>query len=182
MIRIINIKDTFIYPIFKNGKSSIEHYAASNNCRWLVNEQCNRAHCITIFIRQPHERFISGVHSFIEFEKRKNKYLDYNTMAYCIQNHGVSNKHFMPQFLWIKQLADYYNKEIQCENVSKLLELIPNRDRPEIPNITTEQKDLISKIKLDELGLDELLFKNYIGKRILIGDLIGEIENALSPS
>jgi hypothetical protein len=31
------------------------------------------------------------VHSFVEFERRKNKKLDYDTMLYAIENLGVVN-------------------------------------------------------------------------------------------
>ena len=182
MIKIVKIKDQFIYPIFKNGKSSIEMYANDNNCKWLINSQCKRADCITVFVRQPKERFISGVHSFIEFERRKNNNLDYETMLYAIQNYGVTNEHFEPQFFWIKRLAKYYDGHINLQDVGKLLELIPNRDRPRIPNITPEQKNKIVKIQLGYFIFDTMLFDKYLGEKIKIAELIKEIENAVSSS
>ena len=182
MIKIVKIKDQFVYPIFKNGKSSIEIYATDNNCKWLINSQCNRASCVTVFIRPPKERFISGVHSFIEFEKRKNKNLDYETMLYAIQNHGVTNEHFEPQFFWIKKLGKHYNGDLYLQDVGKLLDLIPNRNRPRIPDITPAQKNKIQKIKFNDLIFDNVLFDKYLGEKIKITDLIKEIENAVSPS
>ena len=182
MIKIVKIKDQFIYPIFKNGKSSIEMFANSNNCQWLINSQCNRADCVTVFIRQPKDRFISGVHSFIEFEKRKNQNLDYETMLYAIQNYGVTNEHFEPQFFWIKRLGEHYNGQLYLQDVEKLLDLIPNRDRPSIPNITLEQKKKIEKIKLDNFIFDNILFDKYLEEKMKITDLIEEIENAVSSS
>ena len=182
MIKIVKIKDRFIYPIFKNGKSSIEIYANGNNCKWLINSQCNRADCITVFIRQPKDRFISGVHSFIEFEKRKNKNLDYDTMLYAIQNYGITNEHFDPQFFWIKRLRKYYNGHLHLQDVKNLLHLIPNRDRPKIPDITLEQKNKIEKIELGNSIFDTVLFDRYLGVKIKIAELITEIENAVSSS
>ena len=182
MIKIVKIKDQFIYPIFKNGKSSIEMFANSNNCQWLINSQCNRADCVTVFIRQPKDRFISGVHSFIEFERRKNKNLDYETMLYAIQHHRVTNEHFEPQFFWIKKLGKYYNGDLYLQDVEKLLDLIPNRNRPGIPDITTGQKNKIQKIKFNDLIFDNILFDKYLGEKIKIAELIKEIENAVSSS
>ena len=69
MVRIVEIKNTFVFPIFKNGKSSIEYYAQQNNCRWLLNVQCKGVASVTVFLRNPTERFISGVHTFVEFER-----------------------------------------------------------------------------------------------------------------
>lgn len=182
MIKIVKIKDQFIYPIFKNGKSSIEIYANDNNCRWFINSQCNRADSVTVFIRQPKERFMSGVHSFIEFEKRKNKNLNYETMLYAIQNHGVTNEHFEPQFFWIKRLREHYNGQLHLQDVGKLMDLVPNRDRPRIPDITLGQKKKIEKIKLDNFIFDNILFDKYLDEKIKIVDLIEEIEDAVSSS
>ena len=182
MIKIVKIKDQFIYPIFKNGKSSIEMFANSNNCQWLINSQCNRADCVTVFIRQPKDRFISGVHSFIEFERRKNKNLDYETMLYAIQNYGVTNEHFEPQFFWIKRLGKYYDGHLNLQDVGKLLDLIPNRDRPKIPDITLDQKNKIEKIELGNFIFDTVLVDQYLGEKIKIAELIKEIENEVSSS
>lgn len=182
MIRIVQIKNKFIFPIFKNGKSSIEYYAQTNKCKWFFNEQCKKADLITVYIRHPQNRFISGVHSFIEFEKRKNNLLDYDTMLYAIQNYGVTNKHFEPQFFWIKRLAKYYTGPVRCVDVSWLLNLIPNRDKPGIPDITQEQRNKISNIHLDNFLYDQILFEKYIDTTIEIHKLIEDIENEMSSS
>ena len=74
MIKVVELlPGKFVLPIFKNGLSSIEAYAKEKNIKWLINEQLKNIDTITIFLREPAERFVSGVHSFIEFEKRKNK-------------------------------------------------------------------------------------------------------------
>ena len=145
MIRIVNIKDTFVFPIFKNGKSSIEYYAKENNGKWLINEQCKRADCITVFLRNPKERFISGVHSFIEFEKRKKQNLDYDTMLYAIENCEVINEHFLPQYFWLEKLSVYFFGKVVLKTVNDLYDFIPNRDTPGIPKITEEQRNKIFK-------------------------------------
>lgn len=180
MIKIVEIKNKFVYPIFKNGRSSIVSYAKQHKSRWLINEQCNRAQCITIFIRNPKERFISGVHSFIEFEKRKNPSLHYDTMLYAIQNYKVTNAHFETQMSWITYLSKFYEGDIDCLGVSDLYKLIPNRDKPKIPNITQIQKNKIAKIKFDDIRQDEILYNKYIGKKLPINTLTEEIKHAMS--
>jgi hypothetical protein len=180
MIRIVNIKNTFVFPIFKNGKSSIDRYAKENHSKWLLNEQCRRAQQITIFLRDPRQRFVSGVHSFIEFEKRKNKNLDYDTMLYAIENYDVVNEHFLPQYFWLRKLSNYFNGQLILKTVEELYEFIPNRDAPRIPKITQEQKDKISKIHFENLKYDEVLFREYVGKTLPINELLENIKNALS--
>lgn len=180
MIRLIEIKNTFVFPIFKNGKSSIEHYAKENNCRWLFEGQCKKAESVTVFLRNPAERFISGVHSFIEFERRKNKKIDYDTMLYAIENYGVMNEHFLPQYFWLEKLHKYYKGELIIKSVEDLYIFIPNRNAPAIPKITEEQKNKISKIKYDNLKYDNFLFASCVGLKINIKDLLKRVKDAVS--
>lgn len=180
MIKTVKIRDLYIFPIFKNGKSSIDQYAEKNKCRWLINEQSNRADYINVFIRNPKERFISGVHSFIEFERRKNPNLDYETMLYVIENHGVINEHYQAQYFWIKSLAEFYKGEIMCRPIKELYTLIPNRDKPRIPDISQSQYTRISKIVFKDIQYDEAILKNHLLKKISIEKFIKDVKNTLS--
>jgi hypothetical protein len=180
MIRLVEIKNTFVFPIFKNGKSSIEYYAQENNCRWLFEGQCKRATSVTVFLRNPMERFISGVHSFIEFEKRKNKKLNYDTMLYAIENLGVINEHFLPQYFWLEKLNKYYKGELIIKNVEDLYDFVSNRNSPAIPKITEKQKNKISKIQYRDLKYDNFLFTSCIELKININDLLKKVKDAVS--
>ena len=180
MIRIIKIENIYVFPMFKNGKSSIDHYALENKSKWLINEQCKRAEFITVFLREPKQRFISGVHSFIEFEKRKNKNLDYDTMLYAIENYRVINEHFLPQYFWIKRLSKYFKGTLILKSVNDLMTLIPNRNKPAIPDITNEQKEKILKINFEDLKYDYALMTLMQEGQIQIKELIQKVENALS--
>ena len=193
MIKIVNINGVEVYPIFKNGHSSIVDYAHHNKCRWLFNEQCNRVNPVTVFLRRPFERFVSGVHTFIEHERRKilvEVYLqkkhkedfttfDYGPILNDIQNKNIMNEHFMPQFIWLKRLHQYYKGIIVLKTVNDLRMLIPNRDGPNIPPMDYDMRQRISSIDVD-LECDNILYNNYIGAHIPINKLIAGVENVLS--
>jgi hypothetical protein len=180
MVRIVEIKGAFVFPIFKNGKSSIEYYAKENNCKWLFDGQCNRAASVTVFLRNPTERFISGVHSFVEFERRKNKKLDYDTMLYAIENFRVVNEHFLPQYFWLENLSKHFRGELVIRSVEDLYTFIPNRNSPAIPKITEEQKNKISKIQYSDLKYDNFLFASCIGLKIPLNELLKKVKDAVS--
>jgi hypothetical protein len=180
MIRLVEIKGTFVFPIFKNGKTSIECYAKANNCKWLYEEQCKKAKCVTVFIRNPIERFVSGVHSFIEFEKRKNNNLDYDTMLYAIEKHGVVNEHFLPQYFWLEKLGKKFKGNLIIKETKDLYSFIPNRDAPAIPKISKEQIYKISKICFGNIKYDNFLFASCIGLKININELLKKVKNAVS--
>ncbi len=189
MIKVLELlPGKFVYPIFKNGRSSIEAFAKEKNIKWLINEQLEKLPMITVFLREPQERFVSGVHSFIEFERRKNKDIDYETMLHCIEHHHVVNEHFMPQFFHIKKLMKHYSGMIELRGLGELKEWIPNRNKPAIPDITEAQRQRINKISYPDNLFDALLFERhmykiadiyYVSKKINIRSLVAEIEYAL---
>lgn len=173
MISIIEIKkNQFVYPIFKNGRTSIVNYAKENKCRYLFNKQINRVDNIIIFLRDPKERFISGVHSFIEIEK-KNKYekLDYDSVLFLIEKHNFINEHFESQIVWLKKLYKFYKKNVEFYNVSQINNFIPNHDKPTIPAINNEQKQKIEKI-IPNLEKDYKLIELFENKKTNLGDVI----------
>jgi len=189
MIRIVNIKGIYVYPIFKNGHSSIVNYADTNKCKWLLNEQCNSANSITVFLRKPFERFVSGVHTFVEHKRRKllvqvyshNKQekeflaFDCELILKNIDAGKIINEHFMPQYTWLQRLHRYYKGIIILKSVNDLRQLIDNRDGPNIPEMTYDRKQRISKINVD-LERDNILYNNYIGAHIPIDKLMKGIE------
>jgi hypothetical protein len=179
MIRIVNLKGVSVYPIFKNGKSAIEHYADEHKCKWLFNEQCGRANPITVFLRRPKERFISGVHTYLEYEKRKTSNIDEEELFDLIERKKITNEHFMPQFDWLERLQEYYNGIVILKTVEDLRNLIPNRESPRIPEMDRARRQRISDITYD-LKKDHMLYNNYVGAHLPLKLLLGRINHALS--
>jgi len=179
MIKVVNIKGLNVFPIFKNGQTSIVRHARRHNSNWLINEQCGRAEPITVFLRRPRERFVSGVHSYIEFEKRKNEDLDVEKTLLDIRDGKIVNEHFIPQYQWLKDLASYYNGILNIKTVNDLRSLIDEREEPSIPLITRQRHEAILCMEYD-LKQDEILFNRYVSSRLPIGKLLREVDNALS--
>ena len=176
MIKVYPIKEKHIYPIFKNGLSSVTKYAIDRGIRPLINGQLRKLDHVTVYLRDPAQRFISGVHSFIEFEKRKTN-IDYNTVVHLVGSHGLTNEHFEPQYNWIKRLASFFKADLELLSTDELMKLIDNRDEPEIPNITKEQRKVIGQIQPDHRADRELL--QYVGRTIPIQTIIERINNVL---
>jgi hypothetical protein len=181
MIKILELlPGKHVLPIRKNGSSSIESYAKSNKIKWLFNEQIKKIEHITIFIRKPRERFVSGVHTFIEWEKRKNNALHYDTMLYCIEHLKVQNIHFEPQFFSLVELAKYFKGVVDIKDVGELYSWIPNKNRPIMSAITPVQQKKIFEIEYPILKYDELLYQLYLDKNIKLETVVKEIEDAMS--
>ena len=171
MIKIVEIKNEYYFPIFKNGSSSIQSYAEKNKCKWLFDRQCGRAKVISIFIRDPKERFISGVHSFIEYEKRKFKDIDYETVLYLIKNHGLINLHFETQHRHLARLSEFFDGHVVLKGMGELDEVVGCHVKPRIPKISADQKTTIEKLIPDTIKIDYNLF-DKIGRKELIRNVL----------
>ena len=172
--------EQFFYPIFKNGRSSLTIYAGKNNLPLLKNEEISNLKKITVFLRSPKERFVSGVYTF--FYLTNNQSVDENTLK-KIESFDIIDRHFVPQYLWLLHLHKYFKGIIEFKPVLELLSLIPNRDGPWTDNptpwraITQKDKDKILSIKRKKyIEVDEKIIKKYMSQSVKLEKLIKEFK------
>jgi hypothetical protein len=170
----------FFYPIFKNGRSSLTLYAKRNNLPLLKNKEISNLKKITVFLRSPEERFVSGVYTF--FYLTNNQSIDENTLK-KIESFDIVDRHFIPQYLWLLHLHKYFKGIIKFKPVSELYNLIPNRDGPWTDNptpwraITQKDKDKILSIKHKKyIEVDNKIIKKYMNQSVELKKLIKEFK------
>jgi len=172
--------EQFFYPIFKNGRSSLTIYARNNSLLFLKNKEISTCKKITVFLRSPIERFVSGVHTF--FYLTNNELIDTDVLQ-KIENFEIINRHFIPQYLWLLHLHKYFNGLIEFKSVFELYNLIPNRDGPWTNNlklwkaITQKEKDMILSIEHKKyIEVDEKIIKKYMNRSVKLEKLIKEFK------
>lgn len=172
--------EQFFYPIFKNGSSSLTTYARKNNLLFLKNREISSCKKITVFLRSPIERFVSGVHTF--FYLTNNQLID-TAILQKIENFEVINRHFIPQYLWLLHLHKHFKGTIEFKPILELYNLIPNRDGPWSNNATTwkaitqEEKDKILSIKHKKyIEIDEKIIKKYMNESVELKKIIREFK------
>jgi len=172
--------EQYFYPIFKNGRSSLTIYAGRNNLPLLKNKEISNLKKITIFLRSPRERFVSGVYTFFYFTN--NQLLDENILK-KIESFDIVNRHFVPQYIWLLHLYRYFNGTVEFKSVEELYKLIPNRDGPWTNNpnpwkaITLEEKDKILSIEHKKyIERDEKIIKKYMNQSVELEKLIKEFK------
>ena len=170
----------FFYPVFKNGRSSLTIYAERNNLPLLKNKEISNLKKITVFLRSPTERFVSGVYTFFYFTN--NQLIDKNILK-KIESFDIVNRHFVPQYIWLLHLYKYFNGIVEFKSVTELYALIPNRDGPWTGNpfpwkvITQEEKDKILSIKHEKyIEVDEKIIKKYMNQSVELEKLIKEFK------
>jgi len=177
VIKMLN--GEYVYPIFKNGRSSLSNYAQQNELEVLKNEQLSTLEEITVFLRDPVKRFVSGVHTVIGFEDV------INVPAFLkeVENFNFYNRHFIPQVYWLLHLLKYFKGKVKLLPVEELYNIIPNRDAPKINKLTAERKQQILSIEHENyIQADQRLMHRYLGKTVELKTIIEEFKYALSSS
>ena len=173
-----------IYPIFKNGRTSLYHYGLKKQAKTFINEQLKNLKHIHVFLREPEERFISGVNTYIEFENLGSQE---DTTLKQIEEMKICDRHFIPQYFWLMHLSKYFKGSIRLATIEELRLTISTRDEPvkpngnEIPHVTKKRKEKIKKINFKNyIDVDKKIIKKYINKTVVLENLIKEFHNVLS--
>jgi hypothetical protein len=136
---IINMhdKNIYSYPIFKNGSSSLNYYAAQMKYKIIINEQIKKVNTIDIIIRNPMDRFISGVNTYVYNTKKENKLLDVKTIIYFVENYLFLNRHYAPQLSWLINLSRYTTEttKFRLNGMDSLDKFTPFHNKPAEENI-----------------------------------------------
>ena len=172
-----------IYPIFKNGRSSLRIYAEHNNLPILKNKEISVLKNITIYIRDPIERFVSGVHTFFYLNQLKIN----NKTLKKIDNFEIVDRHFMPQSFWLLHLYKFYQGDVILKDVKEVYDLVPLREGPwtggpaSWKKITKQQEEQIKTLTYKKFtDIDYHIINKYMNKKVLLFKIIKEIKNALS--
>ena len=144
----------FVYPIFKNGSSSLQNICKRKH----FNTQLNNIDHIKVYWRDAQSRFSSAVNWLLDGE-----YKDYdkNTIVDLIQSGKLVNRHFMPQYMWLCHLYKYHTGTISIIDISNLNIPIHNKSKSH-----TTYEGLIHWIKLDDV-----IHKRFINKKTDIHEI-----------
>ena len=175
---VIEFKDLqrFVYPIFKNGSSSLTEYARQQGYKTLLNEQIKRISIIDVVLRDPMDRFLSGFNSYVYNTKTENPNLDLNTIIYFAETYLFLNRHYAPQLSWILNLSKYTNNQavLHLHDMSSLNKFTPL-------SIKSNETNMLSPEVIDRLKnnihnemyqrLDNLLLE-LVGKNVTVDEIL----------
>ena len=169
----------YIYPIFKNGTTSLTEYAKEQNYKILVNNQIDRASVIDVILRAPLDRFISGVNTFVYNTKQDNPNLDLDTIIYFAENYLFLNRHYCPQISWLVNLAKYSDAKLNfcsMDNLSNYTPLTISPIEEKILDATTIER-LTNNVHNElYLRLDNCLL-DLLGQQLTFTEVLAYIKN-----
>ena len=172
----------YVYVIFKNGHSSFLSYRLKNNCRILINQQIQKINNIDIVIRNPQDRLMSGINTFVQHTLRDNPKLDCSTVEWFAQNYLHLDRHYYPQFSWLLNLARYLdtNTKLNFLSMADIGTITGLNEKPF--GVTAASVELINQITLlknNEMyqRVDMVIFE-CIGQSLTFGELLKHIKNS----
>lgn len=166
-----------IYLIFKNGSSSVKSHCNKKGYEGYRNEELKRFSEILIFLRDPIERCVSGIHTFLETEKIENVDITLEN----IESGRQHNRHFVPQLVWLFHLYKFYRRDVYFRPIDELYNIIPSRKKPFIKELSDSRREKILSYDLkDYVKDDQILIEKFMNKRVKLQNVLKEFRYALS--
>lgn len=170
----------YVYVIFKNGHSSFDNFKTINPCRIFINQQIQKLNNIDAIIRNPTDRFSSGINTFIQHTLRDNPNLDPYTVEWFALNYLSLNRHYASQFSWLLNLARYLdvNTKLNFLPMSAIGEITRFNKKPK--GVSPASAELVEKISLitnNEMyhRIDTVIF-DCIGQTMTFAQLLQHIK------
>lgn len=161
----------YVYNIFKNGSSSLR----KSGFRQLSLDEVAALDTVEVFIRDPYERYVSGVQTYLS---QLDLAQDRATVLSMIDQFLFLNRHFALQFHWLVNLARYTSASITLRPLSDM-------------GLTTEltwnaiarDEQLIKHFQDNDrlwfyLKLDKILIDTFIGQTVKFKDIIAYIHTS----
>ena len=105
----IPLHDRYVYLIQKNGSSSLRLDSLEQKLRIFKNQDIRELHAIDVYLRDPVERDLSGVNTFVQHLIRDNPGMDRHTCQMMATRYRFLNRHYLPQWHWLVNLARFIN-------------------------------------------------------------------------
>lgn len=160
---VLHVANKNVYPIFRVGSTSLESACDHR----YVNEEIHACSKIEIMIREPEERFISGVNEYC-FHNNKDVLQTYS----LIEEGKLHDRHFTPQYMWLLHLYKYYKGFITLRPFSYITNYTNIHKAQSMSNITIPVCEPF-------VAVDRHLTK-YYNQTVNIGYLIKRYRNVLS--
>jgi hypothetical protein len=170
----------FVFPIFKCGRSSLTRSMVDKGWTFVPESKIKNISCpITIFLRDPKERFTSGVNTFIQHLQSND--LDTHTILYFINRYLFLNRHYAPQFFWMLNLYRYSGPDtyVNFRHMTDISLLTTVHSHADVEPVTDQLLEHIQSFDWSKLELyfylDQIML-DHIGKTVKICDLITHVK------
>lgn len=169
----------YVFLIFKNASSSLRQESMHQLGKTYNEHDVNKLSNITVYLRDPMQRYISGVNTFVNFLLRDNAKLDLDTIMHFVNNYRFLNLHYAPQFFWLLNLHRFINPgcTLTLLDIESAKQTTEFRDQPVTKKII---KDFGQQLKFDNnlelwFHLDYIL-RDFLGETLTFDQIYQHIK------
>jgi hypothetical protein len=173
----------FVYPIFKCGRSSLTWKMESRGWTFVPEQDIDKIDTpIRIFLRDPRERFLSGINTYLQHLAAEGNDLDQHTVLYFVNRYLFLNRHYAPQFFWLLNLARFTRPDtlVTFSPITEIGQLTHFNSRAGVEPLTDELDQKINSFNWTAVesyyALDQILI-DHIGKTITIHELLTHVQD-----
>ena len=105
------LHNQWVYLIQKNGNSSLRFQQTRDNLAVFTNDEISALDYVDVYIRNPRDRYVSGVNTYLQHLQRDYPELDLSTAFWFAKRYKFLNTHYLPQFHWLANLARYLRSD-----------------------------------------------------------------------
>jgi hypothetical protein len=157
----IPLHNQFIYLIQKNGSASLRLFQEKHNLALFVNEQIHQLDFVDVYIRDPEDRYVSGVNTYLQHLNRDHPELDQSTAFWFAKQYKFLNRHYVPQFHWLLNLSRYLRPDTKIRiRDFKDFHAIPDENNR--ARVTPSNAEFREKLLSNNTGLELWLFLDQI--------------------
>jgi hypothetical protein len=133
-----------------------------------------------VIVRDPQDRLISGINTYIQHTLKDNPKLDPATVEWFALNYLALNRHYASQFCWLLNLGRYLNTESKLNflSMTEVGNITSYNDKPlgvyQAPDELINQVNLIKNNEMYQ-RIDTVIF-DCIGKSLTFKELLKHIK------
>lgn len=158
----IPLHNQWVYLIQKNGSSSLRIQQKKDALTLFTNDEILVLDHIDIYIRNPRDRYISGINTYLQFLLKDYPNLDYNTAFWFARRYKFLNTHYLPQFHWLANLSRYLRTDtkIRIRNFQDFFQITNLNLGP--TGVTAPTSEFVKTLFKDDTNIELWLFLDQI--------------------
>jgi hypothetical protein len=157
----IPLHNQWVYLIQKNGNSSLRSQQKKDNLVVFNNHEISSLAHVDVYIRNPRDRYVSGVNTYLQHLQRDHPELDFSTAFWFAKQYKFLNTHYLPQFHWLANLARYLDNDtkIRIRNFKNFGAITDFKSRAEV---VPPSKNFVTELFTQNQGIELWLYLDQI--------------------
>ena len=157
----IPLHNQWVYLIQKNGNTSVRLQQKRDNLTVFSNNEISALDYVDVYIRNPRDRYVSGINTYLQHLQRDYPELDPSTAFWFAKRYKFLNTHYLPQFHWLANLARYLrnNTKIRFRNFKDFGAITDFKSRA---NVIPPSKDFVTELFKENHEIELWLYLDQI--------------------